>query len=137
MQQTVKLAGKSITVKPMTWGEVPDFAKKLAEALEGMDNIRQAFFHFVTQKPDEKSLMQEVMQAFPALVTEALAVGLRVDADLINKASPDEVMQAIEVCFEVHKVRDLLERGKKVRGLLTVPLRQANESAAPKKQNGK
>ena len=137
MNQSIKLAGKTVVVKPLTWGEVPVVLSALANALEGMDNIRKAFFHFVTQKPDEKSLMGEVMAAFPGLVTEALALGLRVDVDLVNAATPDEVLHAIEVCIEVHKLKELLERGKKVRSLLAAPLQPAVQVGAPKKPNAK
>lgn len=130
--RVIKLNGKSIQVRPLTWEEVPEFSRRFADALDGMDNIRKAFFRFVTSKPDEKSLMGDVVAAFPALVTEALALGLRVDAEQVRKASPLEVMEAIEACIEVHRLKELLERGKKLRGLLTAPSQPASDEAGPK-----
>ncbi len=105
------IGGKKIQVPELTWKEFKALLKLLGVKLFDRQDELLAL-------AEGKGDVKEMMESMPDLVTEALAIALRETPEAIDGATISEIIEVIPEVLIVNKVKENLEKAKKIKGLL-------------------
>jgi len=122
MTDQLKLGGKEVPFKPMTWAVQKQVFKLLTSGFAKLDAAQAAAGALVKGLAGGKDVslapMLELLGDMPGLLTDILSVGLGVTKEELDASSGAEVMAALGIFIEENALDEQLSRAKKAFSLL-------------------
>lgn len=122
MADQLKLGGKEVEFKPMTWAVQKQVFKLLTNGFAKLDAAQAAAGALVKGLAGGKDVslapMLELIGDMPELLTDVLSVGLSIPKEQLDGASGNEVMAALEIFIQENALDEQLSRAKKAFSLL-------------------
>lgn len=108
-----KIKGKSRDLEPLTWKE----HRKLLQVI-GAEFLTDPNLAKDLNGPDGKHIAEVMVDKYPKMVTDALAIGLRLTPEEVDALTLEELIDGAILVIQINKLPEILVKLGNVKGLL-------------------